>query len=476
MIHNRQFILAKQIHSIDDTWVFVQLKNGYYINYQQNLHVECNSDRTIAIIGDAWQVDPDRESPYIIINKWDSKTTLDAIYAEEDTWSGRYLIITEQNVLTDATGNLGCFYSQDIVSSSVALIHKILFNVDIPMPPSIVSEKQGGAYIAGPLTMTNKIRRLLPSFILNYLNSELSYRKLLYDGIYSMDEASAFEEFKKYFLHGIESMLDYYQGYDIWLPISGGRDSRICLAAFEKLSVNYNIYVFQNENVHVAGCYEDLGVSRLLSKKIRKHLFVFKKDKKLYDSYRAKEFEQHTAGMATMSCKWQYTHHTLKYLENNNSKVVQIRNNVWELVCNYYTAFNTPEKVINYWRDKGENNFSSIQEWVKLVKNDKINEYIDFGDRAYWDLRCGCWLSDGLQGFDIFDNIETVNVFNCRRYISILMGLDSELRRSRAFEEKLANQWFPLFSTVPYTENYIDVKIISQEIFSKIKRKLKKFI
>ena len=326
----------------------------------------------------------------------------------------------------------------------------------------------------GIQTTYSQIKRLLPSQKYNYKTGEVSIRPLMLR-YHHCDNNLA--EFEKLFFNGIEEMYKYYDGYKMWLPISGGKDSRVCLAAFEKLKKNYAVYVFQNKEAKYAGCYQDLGVSRLLSRTIHRKLIIVYGDSKHMNEEKVTEFEKHTSGLTMMSPKWQYPCDTLKEIEKSGTHVLQIRNNIWELVCNDYdhnNVMNTPDKIRDKWRERNPVFEQSIEEWLKIVENDKVNTSISFGDRAYWDLRLGCWLADGMQGFDIFDNIETINILNCRIFISLLMELDAKVRGTRSFEVELTNKWCPAFANIPYEEDYQDITLFIRKWKGKIVRKLKK--
>ena len=128
MLNNRQFILTKQTTELFPHWESVKLANNYNIYYHPKLRVLLNRDMTFAIIGDVWQVDKQKNSPSTIIDDWHDNTTLDTIYEEEETWCGRFIIVTPDFILTDATSNLGCFYTHDAISSSFAILAQMIDN------------------------------------------------------------------------------------------------------------------------------------------------------------------------------------------------------------------------------------------------------------------------------------------------------------------------------------------------------------
>lgn len=466
MVHNRQYILSKTHVSVDSKWKTLLLYNGCYLNYHQNLPVFANSDHSVVLVGDAWSVDNHIQKP--------QETPLNEIYKQEELWCGRYIIIVGQYILTDTTGNLGVFYTDGVVSSSFSLIRQFLGAKDIIYPPALF-QPENADYMPGEFTIDERIKRLLPSLKLDYIKNVVSTRPLLFTKINR--EIENLDDFGKLFLQNIETMFEYYKGYDVWLPISGGKDSRVCYAALEKLKKNYQVYVYQNPEAKYDGNYPDLGVSRLLCRKTHKKLHIFRGSPSERIENLITEYEIHTSGISAMGVRWLYPCRTLDPLEKADKRVIQLRNNIWELACNdyeYHNKKNTPDKIRERWRGRSEVYEKSIEEWIKLVNRDVVNNDISFADRVYWDLRLGCWLADGMQAFDIYDNIETINILNCRKFLSLLMGLDASTRGTRIFEVQLANNWCPAFSTVPYEEEYSDIRIFIKKWKGKIERKILK--
>ena len=166
MKHNRQYILSKTPYLIDSSWSSLRMRNGYTLSFQQNLRVQPNEDQSVVLVGDAWQADPVRKTPFEILRQWNSNTTLEEIYEQEESWSGRYIIITNRYVLTDTTSQLACFYTDHAVSSSIALLQYILGEESLVLPPKEMLIQ--GKTMPGPLTPHCKIRRLLCSQVLDY--------------------------------------------------------------------------------------------------------------------------------------------------------------------------------------------------------------------------------------------------------------------------------------------------------------------
>ena len=285
------------------------------------------------------------------------------------------------------------------------------------------------------------------------------------------------EDFEKAFFYSIEQMYKHYENYEVWFGLSGGKDSRTGLAALEKLKKDYHLYVFRDKHSQYAGCYADYALARLLSKKVHKKLLVIHRNINAYNSKRAQEFEEHTAGMiANISSKWMYNEDSLRPIRQRANRILLIRNNIWEIVSDFYAgSIDTSDKLRAEWKGMGMIVEESIEEWLRIVAEDKLNTSLSLSERAYWELRDGCWCSDGLQSMDIYESIEMVNILNCRRFLRLLMGLDLETRRKRLYQVTLTNQWCPDFADIPYGNQYIDVYILLERLFRKVKKCCKIF-
>ena len=110
MINDKQFILGqKSFQSLG--WKNLQLSNGFVLSYQEKLKVWTNDPRNIVLLGNMWQVDPNRESPQEELKKlvMTGKTTHEDVFEVEKTWCGRYLLIVDDWIYLDTIGSLGVF-------------------------------------------------------------------------------------------------------------------------------------------------------------------------------------------------------------------------------------------------------------------------------------------------------------------------------------------------------------------------------
>ena len=62
MINDRQFFITKEPFAGFEDWKIINLHNGYALHYHKGLNI-IFQDKNILLLGYAWQVDPNRNSP-----------------------------------------------------------------------------------------------------------------------------------------------------------------------------------------------------------------------------------------------------------------------------------------------------------------------------------------------------------------------------------------------------------------------------
>lgn len=221
----------------------VRLKSGRYLYYGDGLDVVTNSDASCIIIGDAWQLDPDRLSPRELIEKMDEKTPEDEVYDTEYTWAGRYVLVVGDTLYLDCFGHRGVFYGNGCVSSSLTALCQ-LFGIDL-VYPKIKHGISGLDNMPGEDTMYEQFKRVLPSQVLSLKDMHVHHRPLLPHGIeaYESEEART-EAFKKYFENGLRNMRAQLEGRFMF-ALTGGADSRTTFALLNDAGIDFDTFTLQ---------------------------------------------------------------------------------------------------------------------------------------------------------------------------------------------------------------------------------------
>ncbi|MBO4542276.1 MAG: hypothetical protein J5725_03755 [Bacteroidales bacterium] len=435
-------------------WKNVKLSNGFVLSYHDKLNVWLDNSRNIVILGNVWQVDHKQKSPTDVVQGINLEDDfIDAIYEMEKTWCGRYVLIVKDWIFLDTIGSLGIFYNDMHISSSLNVLctaenKKIIY-------PNIKHGEMPD-FIPGMQTCYNGIKRLLPSQIYNIVTKEVRIRPLLPDGVISSkSDNDRIELLEHYFVHSLQNMGTLFNGKDIWLSLTGGRDSRAAMAFMERAGIKYKTFTCEYPGIKLA----DIDLARRLSRKARrKHLFV-KREKTSYSQDRYDNYRVHTAGMA-VDQDWNfYAYNQYQKLTKNNSEIVILRNSIWENVNDYYSQY-CKDGNLNLERlfsSIKEDEFlkSSLLEWYNYVQHDDLNKNdLSIWNRMLWELRTGCWLSSIEQSFDMMDGITSIQPCNCRLFLSILAGFNQKDRSAKKHEEYIVERVCTKLSKIPYDYQY----------------------
>lgn len=338
MINDKQFILGqKSFQSLG--WKNLQLSNGFVLSYQEKLKVWTNDPRNIVLLGNMWQVDPNRESPQEELKKlvMTGKTTHEDVFEVEKTWCGRYLLIVDDWIYLDTIGSLGVFYSDEHVSSSLNVLCEAE-NREMVFPDIVHGRNPD--FVPGMRTCYDGVKRLLPSQIYNFVTHEVKSRPLLPDGVVAAD---SYEEridlLEKYFIHSLQNMEACFRGQSLCLALTGGRDNRAAMAMLEKSGVEYRTFTCWHEHIKKA----DVSIPVMLAKKLKKeHLFV-PRDENKYSQQRYDDYRIHTAGMAVDEDWKFYLYFQYDDVRGENGEtgldVVILRSGIWENTSEFYSSF-----------------------------------------------------------------------------------------------------------------------------------------
>ena len=475
MINDRQFFITKESFEGFEDWGKIDLHEGYTLHYHAGLNIAFQ-DKDILLLGYAWQVDPNRKSPQeeLYVLSHHSKISHEDVYEVEKTWCGRYLLIVGEWIYTDACGTLGVFYSNHIVTSSLNVLCT-LEGREMIFPD--ISHRRMPDFVPGIRTPYTDVSRLLPSQLLNYTTKETCSRPLLIDKApeYGSEE-ERIKDFVLHFVYSIQNFSKVFTNHQIWLAITGGRDSRTALACFEKAQIKYNTFTLWHNNISRPDCI----IPQRLAKAINRPLRFIERDETCFSQKRYDDYKIHTAGMA-VDADWQfYAYKQYQALQETQRKIIIVRNSVWGIACDYYhrcygdkcTDFVTLYPNIL----KNKDFYNSIKEWKEqVVEKDPINKKIKFSDRILWELREGCWLSSIEQSFDMMDDIVSVQIANSRLLISYLYGFSQNDRIRKIHEEKITTYVCPAFEKIPYDYQYETVKQKMRKYGSRIKKTIKSF-
>ena len=450
---DRQFVLSEEEFR-EPGWESRKLHDGYILSRHKDLPVHYSPFGGIILIGWAYECDPEKPSPeeqidtnVVSLLRMRDEEIRCFLTEMEKTWCGRYVLIANHHVCTDATGMLGIFYSRQAVSSSAELLCRIE-GFRIPNDP-LVSHAVLPDYFPGMHTPYNGIRRLLPSMVLNYRSKSTLFRPLLPDGIIrKQDPASTARYFITRMAESFKNMRSVFRNFDIAVAATGGRDSRTTIAVLDFAGIDYFMYTFGYKSISKG----DMCVPGMMAGVTGKpYIYIPRKEEK-YSWGRENRYNTHCAGLTDCEDKrfWGYKQYQRLPAKSRRGQVLLLRSGIYEAAVPDYL---NPTVL---YADAGRNTFLKkvYVHYMHCIKNDHVNTGIDPGTRLYLDLRCGSWLSDIEHGFDMMDNIMSIQVLNCRTMISILLGFDSCARKEKLHQEMITEIACRELAELPYDSDY----------------------
>ena len=467
MIDSKQFILCDKIVKLNAGWESIRLSSGKYLSWDKKLNVIYNGNHNSVLIGDAWQVTGGGVTPDEIIKEWSpSPVEVKDVINIEKNWCGRYILIIDNNIYTDATAMLQIFYDDMCVTSSISVLRKVE-NRDLKYPKLIYGI--GPDFIPGKITAYSDVFRLLPSEIYNIITGKIEIRSLLPDGIPQCSENTV-ENLVECFSNSLKNMKAHYSNWDVWLALTGGRDSRVTMALLEYAGIPYHTFTLEHSNISEG----DISIPKELAKRVDKTNKFIRQEK--YDKKRERDYIEHTAGMAVDQGKKFYSYNQYGELLTESPNALVLRSGIWEFATEYY--FSGKADCVLTMQDikktfpliRINHSFEqSLSNWFHSVKGDERNNDLSLDERLYWEIRVACWLSTGEQAFDMMDRIDSIQPANSRKLMSMMLAFNIDDRITKKHEDSIIRYACDSIADVPYDT---EVKVNAIKKVKKIRFKM----
>lgn len=421
MEHNRQFLICKQ-QLTKPSFDSIELGKGLYLNYHTNLSITVSRCRHNILIGLAFK------STRGNINDDLNKLEQGNVSQVTSDWSGRWLLIVKGNLYLDASGMLGCYFGQHnnelIISSSLSLMAEC-FDFKKRVDYKDISYGNPMNWFPPPLTPLDGVRKLLvgeclaihEKRVLPAIVRENDFSRLNQDEIFS-ELANRLKE--------IVTNISLQFGEQVYLPVTGGYDSRTLLSAFLAEELPFTAFLFEHDNLSFA----DASIPQKLAHKHKFPLSFIDRIGK-FDQEKHNQYIEHSAGQAADAGALFYSYGQYEPLSKKSkaAKKVIIRGGIWEVGRKKYTTSGINEDLscekdilINLEQSFpiiGQSNLhkESIKLWISHTKN--THSVLGFRDRFYLEQRVSGWLSSLEQAADITD-FERIHPANCQDIIALL--------------------------------------------------------
>lgn len=444
---------------------YLRLKYGYlYIDKELPLlQKNDKKGRTFIILGNAFCTDIYPKQISDDIQDFDGESILNLT----QNWTGRWLLIQDNNLITDATGLMSAFYwangGEWLISSSLSLISYVL---DIPIERHI--NNNGLDWHLLPDTIIPSVRALFCTQMLK-LGKILEVKAVsrFSDKSALTTEARVQEVTKR--LQVALRNIERFSCRNILIALTAGKDSRLVLASALSSKIKFSTYTMEHSNMLTAD-------KKLPGKIAMKYGFKWsfikqtKQNAMLVDDYL--HFNGGNSKGADLIFYSAGQHQQLP------TNAIVIRSGIFEAGQQYgrHTMGDTMESLktgfFKYYETslKSDGQKAAFNKWEYYAKQYPI-QHIDIRDRFYIEQRVNGWVSAIEQALTIND-FETLQIANCQEIISVLLSTSEDERKNNRLAYCMIKSLDPDLLDYPVNKQSLldKINIIKSVILKKIFR------
>lgn len=459
-LHRRQFVIGPASVLPDAGWTTRPIDGSLVLSSSASLPVRSAVDasgRVWHLLGTAVQADPDGAPPLDELRGL-RDGPVERLY---ERWAGRWILIGGGAIHPDATASLGCFFrtveegtAGTWVSSSPALISDLPgVGPAVAIGSPLLAISKGMDWYPPPASRFAGVRRLLPSqiLVLSPTGPKIERRRLLLDSPGSGDYPNLLDHAER----TLRTTMAAYaaEPADLVLPLTGGVDSRLVLAAAIATGADATAYTFDRPGL--AGGDRDLP-PRLAAAAGLSHSLIgpgpLRPDRRLL-------WDIHTG------------HHSIEvdrelyargYWDVIPRPAISLRGGIFEVARGFYRsrfpralphtdeeAFRLIASVFQFDRfHRGSRaHVDGVAEWLVWARSTP-EPGVDWRDRLYLEQTVAGWLSSTAQGLDLCAP-ELAYPANSQRLLSTLLRIDPERRAAAQHHVDLIARMAPQLLRFP---------------------------
>lgn len=450
--HRRQFVLCRNPVEYRGDWPVVQLEGGFYLCHCPSLPVQIVTDKSgvqWCLLGIAVQTEPERDDPDEEIRL----TPTTEITSRYDSWAGRWMLIGNGEIHLDASGLLACYYMSPaiavdqvevLVSSSPALLTELGGRRVGDLDPRKLPFSRGINWFPPPRSQYSLVRHLLPSQVLR-LEDRVPRERPLHPGLI---ESPSYDQALELLAKGLVTFMRRLSGLGrkLWLPVSGGVDSRVLLAAVVKSKVEASTFTFEYKSMALG---DRLFPRRLARMSGLPYLWI---PMGRPNPNREAAFDAHTGGNMADSARLSYIGGQFDFGAAND---LILHGGCFEVGrCYYWKKFPQPEpipdasQIVQVLEEDAESSATEgFREWLDWVRRTP-HAGLDWRDRLYWEQRLTGWRSAGEQAMDLA--VDRVHPINSRLAFSLLLSIPWQTRLASRHESDLVRMMAPDLCALPF--------------------------
>ena len=343
-------------------------------------------------------------------------------------WTGRWVLLSETELVTDASGLMSAFYYAKgdafCVSSSLALMAEV---TQMTMDQEVKAD--GLSWQLLPGSRLEGVKKLLCTqqirFEANAMRVEESGRFKKLCALSTDEKCKTLAEM----LVNAAKNIHTYSEKSIVLALTGGKDSRLSFAALLKSGIPFSAYTAEHKNMSSS----DKTVPAMLCKRFGVvHRFV---RRKAYNRELRADYRGFCGGDSNDADARFYAH---GQFADFDSETLVIRSGLFEAAQTYARSYTSPNGegfyrgMVGYYTDLrvSERQRASFDAWYKNATEHPL-EGVDIRDRFYVEQRVGGWTAAIEQSLDIND-FTSIQIANCEAILSVLLSCSEEERRTLA--------------------------------------------
>ncbi len=451
-----QFIISfKQIGN-EPQVSHVLIKEGFWLSYGDGLTVQSTQNyegKNWYLLGEAYQGEPNRLCPLKELRN----ATLQNIDEITSSWAGRWLLVGYDRIFTDACSLLQCFFKKVICSSSKTygyffasnpiILQKVNCGQDVT---TAVEDKRALelGWVVPPRSGYKDIRVLLPSQCINICDGTIEPRKVLSvsKGIYSY--AESLDELIKLYSCILKNIASHND--NIWVPLTGGHDTRFVTAVAHHVGVNAKTYTFSKPYLWMSNA--DKKLPPIIAKLAGfEHHFIskssFSDERKIFFNGLS-----HIYNKIPGTPYYYFVNGYWDYFEKNTAILTGVCGELGR--CYLYKLLPTNPTERDLLQTVPATRFNKIA-FNELInwwsQNPKIN--IDNRERFFWETSLAGQAGDTmLQDSFIFQfyKIKKIPMLNCMKAFETILGMDEVYRTGGKYSKDIIEHLFPQAKDIPY--------------------------